>query len=1158
MKKLCLALAVFALIVSSSWGNMLTNGGFETGANEWTLTGYVSPQSWAIYNGTNGVAFEGWQPGGGTNGSGAFYQEVTNGISPGTYTFTVWARQETAFQRLTNAIQMGWYNAGGTKLQQDTTAYFTSVPSDPDNGDWHLVRVTGSCSSTELARVRVTVTSCWASAGGALMFDDANLYSGTYTGATLRNGSFEDIGTEVDRLRSRKWVLNPLLPPGGGWGTDSSPRSGTNGVALYSFASESNNYQTAVKQSVYPAGTGTYTFTVYMKREANFLLNTAGLSVQVYAEDYTNKVQNDISTNLTLPTDGQWHEYYISLAVTSPAAFELRPQIDVSWMYNTTSLPSRAAMIDDARWLSGAYTDALNTDWVYYSAPGNDPLQERVPGTNGFGPFLTVNYVTHTNTFYLLTDASQLARYPGEDALVQLRTAWQVPGTDTWVEAYSTMQRVATVGIPATNSFHGLPAAGTQEVAVWKCNWEQPRNPTNGVFYSNDAITVFYAPFIKTTNGIIETDYKFVTKLSDATTVTNNLGQFLGDNYASLDYSYLNCKGSVLGAFTNGGFENPTGAGPLTLSGSGWFGSPSGLERADWGFRSGGRALLFYGWNPGSARVVQDVATTGGMFSFSSYVKVESGVTNLAALSLRMEWYAADGLLAQVNEKSLLDIPRDSNWYPASVVGSCRATNLAYVRLSIQGEYGPSDAFGEAILFDDAQFLELSSQLQNVGFEDTFDGSGWFGGRSGRESWANRSGSAGAAFWTWDPGSFYLYQNVATTGGTHQFSGYLQVQTGAVPTALEIKMEWYDRNGSLVQENTRDLMPGLVKEFDWTHIGVVGSCSASNLEYVRLSVAGDFGDGTDGGATLFDDMEFAAVATNLQNGGFETGIYRDSRNWFVVPQWLAATETWTPNHSGTNLFGFHGWETNAPEYECTLSQPLAAVTGSYVFSAWIKRETGFNNLTNARLRIEWLDNTWSNKVQADSENVLSIPADDGWYQYAVTGSCSNASLRGIQVKVLMQWAQNTGPGGKGLMVDDLDVAFSNFVGDTGFTDGIPNTWWDRYGITGGGRVAANDTDADGQTHLDEYIGDTNPTNITSSFSNTVRVAAGTSVMTIQAGPPTTNSRVYDVWWKTNLTESSDWMPYNKNLAGDAGGGEVQFSVTNDAGKRFYRTGVKMP
>jgi hypothetical protein len=41
-------------------------------------------------------------------------------------------------------------------------------------------------------------------------------------------------------------------------------------------------------------------------------------------------------------------------------------------------------------------------------------------------------------------------------------------------------------------------------------------------------------------------------------------------------------------------------------------------------------------------------------------------------------------------------------------------------------------------------------------------------------------------------------------------------------------------------------------------------------------------------------------------------------------------------------------------------------------------------------------------------------------------------------------------------------------------------------------------------------------------------------------------------------ESSDWMPYGRNVMGDAGGGSVQFSVTNDGARRFYRTGVKIP
>jgi hypothetical protein len=64
-------------------------------------------------------------------------------------------------------------------------------------------------------------------------------------------------------------------------------------------------------------------------------------------------------------------------------------------------------------------------------------------------------------------------------------------------------------------------------------------------------------------------------------------------------------------------------------------------------------------------------------------------------------------------------------------------------------------------------------------------------------------------------------------------------------------------------------------------------------------------------------------------------------------------------------------------------------------------------------------------------------------------------------------------------------------------------------------------------------------------------------MTVQAGPPTTNSRLYDVWYCTNLLDGS-WSPLNLNVSGANDGSAVMLTVTNDVDLRHYRTGVKLP
>ncbi len=124
-----------------------------------------------------------------------------------------------------------------------------------------------------------------------------------------------------------------------------------------------------------------------------------------------------------------------------------------------------------------------------------------------------------------------------------------------------------------------------------------------------------------------------------------------------------------------------------------------------------------------------------------------------------------------------------------------------------------------------------------------------------------------------------------------------------------------------------------------------------------------------------------------------------------------------------------------------------------------------------------------------------------------------------------------------------------------YQDGIPVAWWERYGL-GSTNTAANDNDGDGRSNWEEFIADSNPTNSSSFFPTSTTNISGKATMILYAGPPTTNSRVYDAWWNTDLV-SGAWTPYNFNVQGNADGSAVALTVTNSTGLRFYQTGVKM-
>lgn len=125
-------------------------------------------------------------------------------------------------------------------------------------------------------------------------------------------------------------------------------------------------------------------------------------------------------------------------------------------------------------------------------------------------------------------------------------------------------------------------------------------------------------------------------------------------------------------------------------------------------------------------------------------------------------------------------------------------------------------------------------------------------------------------------------------------------------------------------------------------------------------------------------------------------------------------------------------------------------------------------------------------------------------------------------------------------------------------DGIPNDWEFRHfgGITNAD--ALTDYDGDTNSTLDEYYADTDPNSGASYYPNVVTNLLGRGVMYLLAGPPTTNSRVYDAFWKTNLVEPGAWTPYGLLVPGDPVGNAVTLTVTNEADGRFYRTGVKVP
>ena len=111
---------------------------------------------------------------------------------------------------------------------------------------------------------------------------------------------------------------------------------------------------------------------------------------------------------------------------------------------------------------------------------------------------------------------------------------------------------------------------------------------------------------------------------------------------------------------------------------------------------------------------------------------------------------------------------------------------------------------------------------------------------------------------------------------------------------------------------------------------------------------------------------------------------------------------------------------------------------------------------------------------------------------------------------------------------------------------IPQEWRNLYGLSGPNSGDDEDADGDGNSNLQEYWSDSNPTN-SGSFFGEIALASSNLVpgaaFQVEVSAPTTNSRSYSISYSSNLLEGI-WWPYSSNQAGRADGGSLMFTITN--------------
>lgn len=150
------------------------------------------------------------------------------------------------------------------------------------------------------------------------------------------------------------------------------------------------------------------------------------------------------------------------------------------------------------------------------------------------------------------------------------------------------------------------------------------------------------------------------------------------------------------------------------------------------------------------------------------------------------------------------------------------------------------------------------------------------------------------------------------------------------------------------------------------------------------------------------------------------------------------------------------------------------------------------------------------------------------------------------------------PGSGGGAVTSATVAITRQAGITDADgDGIPDAWEVQHFGCATCAVASADSDGDGATAWEEYIADTIPTNSASVWTNRIIQISGLGEMSLWVPAPTTNTRVYEAWYTTNLSDGP-WVPMGFNRPGPPNGASFAFTVTNASEMRIYRTGVKLP
>ena len=236
----------------------------------------------------------------------------------------------------------------------------------------------------------------------------------------------------------------------------------------------------------------------------------------------------NLTSTLMVPATGDWESWtnlyggnvYINAGTNSLEMSAVDGGYDLA---SITFYPTNPLLLNDG----------------YYNHPALNPATEQVPGTNGFGSFLQVNYAITTTTFFVLAPFPTVAPRYNETGQVAIKISFYNPESNEWSHLYTRMSNVAQAVFATNAPFHGLPTSGSVTVNVFRFDWSQPRGLTGQPL--TNAITVSYAPYFQSfLNGVETERLYFAGQNPGFTNAYPESPQYFATNSLDTDYVYTN------------------------------------------------------------------------------------------------------------------------------------------------------------------------------------------------------------------------------------------------------------------------------------------------------------------------------------------------------------------------------------------------------------------------------------------------------------------------------------------------------------------------------------------------------------------------------------------------------------------------------------------